>query len=80
MELLPNRGNPPGLLKTYIVHRDENQVVLNEEWDISVPGCPMIRNPWGPQVPTDHIINQMVLTPEEFEMHFAEEGKIEVGR
>ena len=71
MELLPNRGNPPGLLKTYIVHRDENQVIVNEEWDISVPGCPVIRNPWmtqGLSAPTtNHYIWQRVLTPEEFE-------------
>jgi hypothetical protein len=70
-----NIHTTPGLLKVYVVHRDDSQVVVNEEWDIRVPGCPMIRNPWAQQlgwaIPSgNHYIRQLTLTPEEAKEYF----------
>lgn len=75
MNEMRNVQTTPGLLKAYIVHRDDSQVVVNEEWDISVPGCPMIRNTWAQQLGLavqtgNHYIRQMVLTPREAEEYF----------
>ena len=38
--------NPPGLRSRRTFPINEGRWVLQEEWDISVPGCPMIKNPW----------------------------------
>lgn len=41
---------------------------MEEEWDIDVPGCPMIRSPWQPQLHDGHIfIRQVVMTAKEYE-------------
>lgn len=40
--------DPPGLLSRRTFPIDGGRWMLEEEWDISVPGCPMIKNPWNP--------------------------------
>ena len=37
---------PPGLLARRVFSGDQDRVVIEENWDLNVPGCPMIRNPW----------------------------------
>lgn len=38
--------NPPGLLSRHTFQIDGGRWIMQEEWDISAPGCPMIRSPW----------------------------------
>lgn len=40
------RDRPPGLIKRRMFPIDRGRVVVEEHWDVDVPGCPMIRNPW----------------------------------
>lgn len=67
--------NPPGLLSRRTFPIDQGRWVMHEEWDITVPGCPMIRNPWGPTLGEDvkHIVRQVVMTAEEHRHFMSEE-------
>lgn len=38
---------PPGLVNRYVYSRRDRAVVVDETWDLSVSGCPMISVPWG---------------------------------
>ena len=40
--------NPPGLVSRKIVAQNSNSVTIEELWDMSVPGCPYVKNPWNP--------------------------------
>lgn len=40
--------NPPGLVSREIVSVRDGIAKVREEWDITVPGCPMIINPFNP--------------------------------
>lgn len=62
--------NPPGLVKREFFPVDMGRVVMNETWDISVPGCPMIQSPWHPQTSHNLWVRQVTMTREEFEQHF----------
>lgn len=45
------------------------KVVIQEEWDIDVPGCPMIRSPWH-AAPADAgplYVRQVEMTEEEYQ-------------
>lgn len=60
---------PPGLLSRKMFPIDRGRVVVEERWNIDVPGCPLIRNPWqlnhlmgGPEY-----VRQVEMTAEEFE-------------
>lgn len=59
--------NPPGLIHRRTFPIDRGRWVMEEKWDISVPGCPMIRSPWQP--PPLHqgniYIRQVEMTAEE---------------
>lgn len=37
---------PPGLMSREAFHIGTDVVIVDETWNIDVPGCPMIRNPW----------------------------------
>lgn len=39
--------HPPGLIRRHIYSRRDRVVIVDETWDVSVPGCPMIRVDWG---------------------------------
>jgi hypothetical protein len=43
MEINPN---PPGLLSRRVFRIGNGRVVIEEQWNIDAPGCPMILNPW----------------------------------
>ena len=36
---------PPGLVNRYVYSRRDRTVVIDETWDVSVSGCPMIPIP-----------------------------------
>lgn len=59
--------NPPGLLSRRTFPIDRGRWVMQEEWDISVPGCPMIRSPWHSQLGMEgnKFIRQVEMTAEE---------------
>lgn len=63
--------NPPGLISRRMFPIDQGRVVMEEHWDINVPGCPMIRNPWNPLVSdASNCIRQVVMTREEYDAAF----------
>lgn len=59
---------PPGLLSRRMFPVDMGRVVVEEEWDVSAPGCPLIRNPWS-QAPLEghRYFRQVKMTREEYE-------------
>jgi hypothetical protein len=60
------RDRPPGLMSR-IAFDSGNKVVVDETWNIDVPGCPMIRNPWATiSQPGNIYVRRMELTPEEY--------------
>lgn len=61
--------NPPGLLKRRFFPIDRGRWVMEEEWNLDVPGCPMIRSPWlpGPFNTGPVFIRQVEMTAEEYE-------------
>lgn len=58
---------PNGLTYRRARRLDLGRMMIEEEWDIEAPGCPMIRNPWGPQVPGRFFIRQVILSDLEYE-------------
>lgn len=38
--------HPPGLIKRWMFPIHGGNVIVEEVWDIRVPGCPLIKNPW----------------------------------
>lgn len=61
--------NPPGLICRRTFPINDGRWVLQEEWDISVPGCPMIQNPWlnsSLNAPQNIFIRQLEMSAEEY--------------
>lgn len=63
---IPDRH--PGLLSRRAFQVDRNRVVVEERWDIDVPGCPMIRNPWLPSMQASGwlYVRQIEMTADEY--------------
>ena len=61
--------NPPGLLYRRTFPIDRGKWIMEEKWDIGVPGCPLIRNPWMPYAQNQGNIyyRQLEMTAEEHE-------------
>ena len=58
---------PPGLIYRFAFEPEPGRVVVQEHWDISVPGCPMIRNPWATQLDSgNNYIRQVTMTADEY--------------
>lgn len=59
---------PPGLIWRRWFPIDRGRMVVEEEWDIDTPGCPMIRSPWhnGLSLNGSRFVRQVVMTDEEF--------------
>lgn len=64
--------NPPGLISRRAFRIPDNRWAVDEHWDISVPGCPMIRNPWLPHIGMEgnHYIRQIIMTDAEYNAAF----------
>lgn len=58
---------PNGLIYRRAQPDGNGRVVLEELWDIDVPGCPMIRNPWSPQLPGHIFIRRLIMSDREYE-------------
>jgi hypothetical protein len=60
--------NPPGLIGRRMLRVGDGKVVVQEEWNIDTPGCPMIRSPWHPPPPNSGPlwIRQVTMTEEEY--------------
>lgn len=65
MEIDPK---PPGLLSRRM-RRDGERVVVEEEWNIDTPGCPLIRNPWAsPSCQSaPFVLRRIEMTEQEFD-------------
>lgn len=63
---------PPGLISRRVFPIDQGRVCVEEHWDLSVPGCPMIKNPWLPNPFQDHknYIRQVTMTEAEYNSAF----------
>lgn len=59
--------NPPGLIERSVVERTEKRVIVREVWDLSVQGCPMIRDDGMPRA---RWMRELVFTPQEYEHQF----------
>lgn len=61
--------NPPGLISRRMFPIDRGRVVVQEEWNIDTPGCPMIRSPFHSQLESDGptYIRQIEMTAEEYQ-------------
>ena len=59
---------PPGLLSRYMFPIGNGRVVVQEEWDIDIPGCPLVRSPWHPHrgPPASRYIRQIEMTELEY--------------
>jgi|GEM_PF-5916824 len=58
---------PPGLMSRIAFPIDHGRICVQEHWDISAPGCPMVRSPWHGQLGRgDDYIRQVVMTQAEF--------------
>lgn len=60
---------PPGLLSRRMFRVDRGRVVVQEEWKIDEPGCPMIQNLWiNPMqlAQGSRYIRQVEMTDDEF--------------
>jgi hypothetical protein len=60
--------SPPGLLSRRFFPIDRGRWVMEEKWNIDVPGCPLIRSPWlpGPFNDGPIFIRQVEMTAEEY--------------
>lgn len=60
--------NPPGLIRRRFFPIDRGRWVMQEEWNIDTPGCPMIRSPWTLRFDDDPLyIRQVEMTAEEYQ-------------
>lgn len=61
--------NPPGLISRRFFPIDRGRWVMQEEWNIDTPGCPMIRNPWQAQLADTGplYIRQVEMTAEKYQ-------------
>jgi hypothetical protein len=67
---ISDRERSVGLESRYVLFRDKDQVVINEHWNLSAPGCPLVQvDPL--QRKTPYYVNQIIMTPREFENKFA---------
>lgn len=57
-----------GLIYRRMFPIDHGRVVVEEEWNIDAPGCPLIRSPWvtGPFNDGPIFVRQVVMTTTEF--------------
>lgn len=62
-------AHPPGLLSRRFFPIDQGRWVMEEKWNIDVPGCPLIRSPWllGPFNDGPIFIRQVEMTAAEYE-------------
>jgi hypothetical protein len=61
---------PPGLTRRRMFPIDRGRVVVEEHWDLNVPGCPMIHSPWvnNPlKAPDGKYVRQIEMTKEQFD-------------
>lgn len=60
---------PPGLISRRAFPIDMGRIVVEETWDIDVPGCLMIRSPWHPPPlqSGSMFVRQVVMTEREYE-------------
>ena len=65
---MPIADRPPGLLSRRAFCVDRDRVVVEERWDIDVPGCQMVRNPWLPsmQISGSLYVRQVEMTTDEY--------------
>ena len=63
--MIPDK--PAGLIYRRSFPIDTGRIVVEEKWDLDAPGCPMIRNPWGPTFPDRYAFRQVVMTDREYE-------------
>jgi len=59
--------NEPGLIYRRTFPIDQGRWVLEEKWDMRIPGCPYIKSPWHSQFDGDVFIRQLEMTAEEYE-------------
>lgn len=63
--------NPPGLISRRMFPIDQGRVCVEEHWDISASGCPMIQNPWLPPLREgNNYIRQVTMTEAEYSAAF----------
>lgn len=68
MSTMENTPKPPGLLSRKIVAQDSSSVTIEEIWDMSVPGCPYIKNPWNPPpIEVKEFYRRVEMTKDEYE-------------
>lgn len=58
---------PAGLVWRRSFPIDAGYVVIEEKWDLEAPGCPMVRNPWGPQFPDRYCFRQIIMPDREYQ-------------
>ncbi len=57
----------PGLLYRRAFPIDQGRIVVEEKWDIDVPGCPYIRSPWHSGLePGPVFVRQVTMTVAEY--------------
>ena len=57
---------PNGLLCRRSHSIGKGRVLVEEEWDLDHPGCPMIRSPWHAQDPWRYWIRQVIMSDSEY--------------
>lgn len=58
---------PPGLLSRRMFPIYRGRVCVEERWDIEVPGCPLIKNPWSVNpLEGRFVVRQREMTVEDF--------------
>lgn len=58
---------PPGLVNRYVYSRRDRVVVMEETWDVSTPGCPMVPVPFGQSAQVwPYWARRVEMTQEEF--------------
>jgi len=59
-----------GLISRHVFPIDQGRVVVDERWDLDVPGCPIVRPPFGTLQSGPHFVRQIVMTPREYNARF----------
>ncbi len=58
---------PKGLVNRYVYSRWDRTVVVDETWDVSVSGCPMVPVPWAEMPPTWPLwVRRVEMTQEQY--------------
>ncbi len=61
--------SPPGLIYRRTFPVGDGRWILEEKWDIRVPGCPMIKSPWHSPFEGDVFIRQVEMTAKEHDAY-----------